>query len=72
MGNLLISFLADVGPQGQRQLAAKYTREGEGHAKEGWHITSEVVSKVCTDLDDILFETVVRVCARLPQRPGRV
>ena len=30
--------------QGQRELAAKYTREGEGHANEGWLINKDVVS----------------------------
>ena len=64
-----------MGPQGQRQLAATYTREG--HANEGWQIDKDVVSKICTDFDDILFETVVKsVCSSaemnwvLPQRPG--
>ena len=33
-GNLQISFLVEVGPQGQRELAANHTREGEGHANE--------------------------------------
>ena len=37
-----------------------HTREGEGHANEGWQIKSEVVSKVSTDFDNILFETVVK------------
>ena len=45
-GNLQVSFLAEVGPQGQRQLAAKYTRGGEGHPNEGWEINKDVVSKV--------------------------
>ena len=58
-GSLLVSFLAEVGPQRQRQLVATYTREGEGHANEGY-----AVSKVCTDFDDILFETDVKfVCS---------
>ena len=55
-GNLQISFFRKVGPQGQRQLAAKYTRAGEGHATEGWHIKPEVVSKVRTEFDDILLK----------------
>ena len=49
------SFLADVGPQGQRRVAAKYRREGEGHSNECWQINKDVVSEVCTDFDDILF-----------------
>ena len=44
-----------VGPQRQRHLAAKHTRENEGHADEGWQINEEVVSNVCTDFDDVLF-----------------
>ena len=60
-GNHQMSFLGEVGPQGQRQLAAKYTREGEGHADEAGQINKEVVWKVCTDFDDILLETVVKL-----------
>ena len=59
-GNLHISFFAEVRPQGQRQLAAKYTCEGEGHADEGWQINKGVVSRVCTDFHHTLFETVVK------------
>ena len=76
-GSLQVSFLAEVGPQGQKQLAATDTREKEGHANEGWQIDEDVVSKICTDFDDTLFETVVKsVCCSaemnrvLPQRPG--
>ena len=29
-----------------RDVAAKYTREGEGHAEEGWVINIPVVSKI--------------------------
>ena len=49
-----------MGPQEQSQLAAKYTLEGGGHANEGWQIYQDVVSMVCTDFDDILFETVLK------------
>ena len=41
-GNLQVSFFAEVGPQGWLSLAAKYTREGEGHAQEGWQIEKDV------------------------------
>ena len=51
-GKLRISFF--VGGD----LAAKYTREGEGHADEGWFIDNDVVSKICTDFNNVLFETV--------------
>ena len=53
-GKLQISFLVGGG------VAAEYTREGEGHADEGWCIDKEVVSKTCTVFDDVLFETVVK------------
>ena len=36
------------------------TREGEGHANERWQINKDVLSKVCTEFDDILFEKVVK------------
>ena len=42
------------------KLAAEYTREGEGHADEGWFIQKHVVSKICTALNDVLFEMVVK------------
>ena len=59
-GNLQVSFFAEVVPQGQRQLAAKYTRQGEGPTDKGWRIIPfHVVSKVCTDLDNTLFEMVL-------------
>ena len=48
-GKLQISFLAEG------ELAAKYPREGEGHANEGWFIDKDVVSET-----DILLETVVK------------
>ena len=41
-------------------MAAKDTRDGEGHADEGWQINKEVVSKVCSGFGSILFETVVK------------
>ena len=47
-GALQISFFAEVGPQGQRRLAAKYTREGGGHANEGRQIHPDVVSQAYT------------------------
>ena len=53
-GNLQISFLAGG------ELAANFTREGEGHANEGWFIDKDVVSKICKDFNDVLFETVVK------------
>ena len=76
-GKFQVSFLAEVGPQVQRQLAANYTREGEGHANEGWQINKDVVSKVCTDFDDVLFWNSCEVRMSLSQneqdgvqRPG--
>ena len=58
-------------------LVAKYTREGEGLADEGWFIDKDVVSKTCTDFNNVLFETVVkssrpttRMIGRIAQRPG--
>ena len=59
---LQISFFAEVGTQGQRQLAVKYTREGEGHANEVWQINPEVVTKVCTNFNAPLFETLLKSC----------
>ena len=41
-----------------KDVAAKYTREGEGHKEEGWVIDLPVVSAFCTDFSDTLFETM--------------
>ena len=35
LGSLQVSFYAVVGPLRNRQLAVKYTIEGEGHVQEG-------------------------------------
>ena len=59
-GALQISFFAEVGRQGQRQLAAKYTQKGDGRPNGAWQIHPEVVSQVCTDPNDLLFETVLK------------
>ena len=53
-GKLQISFF--VG----KEFAAKFTRKGEGHANKGWVIDKHVVSKTCTEFNDVLFETVVK------------
>ena len=52
-GKLQISFF--VGSA----MAAKYTPEGEGLAGEGWAIKPEVISAICTELSEALFEAVV-------------
>ena len=51
-GKFQISFVG-------RDIAAKNTREGEGHADEGWVIDMHVVSTV-TDFNDSLHETVAK------------
>ena len=53
-GKLQISF--HVG----RDVAAPNTREFEGRAEEGWIINFPVVSAICTDFNDALFETMVK------------
>ena len=53
-GKLQISFY--VG----RDVAAKFTREGEGRAEEGGIINIPVVSAICTDFNDALFKTMVK------------
>ena len=49
-GKLQISFFA---------MAAKFTPEGEGLAGEGWNIKPEVVSAICTEFSEALFEAIV-------------
>ena len=68
-GKLRMSFF--VG----RDIAPKYTREGEGHAEEGWVIDVQVVSTICTDFNDALCETLVSLTPdpkglEFVQRPG--
>ena len=48
-GNLQICFF--VG----KVVAAKYFREGEGLAEEGWVINSTVGSAICTEFSDAFF-----------------
>ena len=40
-------------------MAAKYTPEGEGLAGEGWAIKQDVISGICTEFSEALFEAVV-------------
>ena len=53
-GKLQICFFL-----GGKASAAKYTREGEGHAEEGWVINLLVVLAICADVGDALFDTLV-------------
>ena len=43
-----------------KDIAARYTRKGEGRAEEGWVINHPVVSAICTDFSDTLFETILK------------
>ena len=40
-------------------MAAKYTPEGEGHARNGWTVKSEGIARICTEFSEALFEAVV-------------
>ena len=40
-------------------MAAKYTPEGEDLAGEGWAVKAEVISAICTEFSEALFEPVV-------------
>ena len=40
-------------------IAAKYTSKGEGLAREGWDMESDVIAGICTEFSEPLFETVV-------------
>ena len=47
-------------------LAAKKTHARAKVTSEGWSLDTNVVSKMCTDFNDVLFETVVKSsCERL-------
>ena len=54
---LQISFFAELGTQGQRQLAVKFKREGECDANEVWQINPEVVTQK-------LVQILTRHCLR--------
>ena len=45
---------------GKIQMAAKFTPEGEGLAEGGWNIKPEVISAICTDFSEALFEAIVK------------
>ena len=48
-GKIQISFF--VG----NAIAAKYTLEGEGLAREGWSLKFDVIQSICTDFSEALF-----------------
>ena len=67
METLQISFLMGGA------LAAKYARDGEGHADESWFIDEDVVSKTCRDFNDNLFLDGGEVkLTRLPEEQASV
>ena len=41
-------FFAKIGPEGGRELAAKYVLENAGQAEAGWKVFTEVFSKCAT------------------------
>ena len=41
-------------------MAAKYTPEGEGLAKEGWILKFDVMQSICTDFSEAVLEVIVR------------
>ena len=45
--------------RGERNRSQIY-REGQGRAEEGWIVNLPVVSAICTDFSDALFETMVK------------
>ena len=40
-------------------MAAKFTPEGEGLARESWNIKHEVISAICAKFSEALFEAIV-------------
>ena len=61
---------SDLFPYGE--LAAKYAREGKGHANEGWFVDKHSVPKFCTEFNDVLFETVVKSSRSTTRMGGAV
>ena len=45
-------------------------REGEGPAEEGWIINVNVVSAICSDFSDALFQTMVKSSRQLNRLAG--
>ena len=41
-------------------MAAKYTPEGEGFAKENWILKFDVMQSICTDFSEAVLEVIVR------------
>ena len=55
-----VSFFADVGPEGRRELAANHVVEGAGQAVAGWKLVPEVLSKVCDSFELVLLESLLK------------
>ena len=53
-GKIQMSFFVDGA------MAAKFTPEGEGLAGEGWNIKPVVISEICTEFSEALFEAIVQ------------
>ena len=50
-------FFAEVGPEGGRELAAKYVVEDAGQVEVGWELVPEVLLKVCDSFELVLIDT---------------
>ena len=55
-----MSFFAKVGPEGGRELAAKYVIEDAGQAKPGWKLFPCFLRKVWENFEMELFEFFLR------------
>ena len=61
-GSRQVSYDAEVGPLDGMDLAVKNANEGEGHVQEDWKVFPEVMTQVCTHLNEAHFETILKEC----------
>ena len=57
-----VSYCAEVGPLGGRELAARYVNEGEKHVQERRKVDLEILKQICTEFEQPLFETLLKDC----------
>ena len=53
-----VTVFANTGDQRKSEVAAKFVRQGEGRANEGWTVYLGILSQICTHFDEVLFGTL--------------
>ena len=56
-----ITMCAKLGEERRSEIAAKFVLEDEGHVNDGWTIVPGVLSQMCTEFHDTLFNALLKV-----------